>query len=258
MKHTHGLRVFRVRTAGCFFLALMLMAGCTGSAEFRIQELAKTDMDVVANIHREQAVSLLKTLTEKLYKMNSKELSKTPGATIDARIEQIFQCPPPSFFPAPAAAGAADTDAAPEVAAEEHTADHQEIDTILTGFDPDYTGDRVYAVVLGLYTMIHKSYAAKCELYILDFLDAQNLYNSARNIEVLVWRLSHRKDRDGQVFLATNQCGGPVQNLSFERLFGKLISLQDTMSRIVASRGGRMVTKTVHQVAGMVFLPINL
>ena len=204
-------------------------------------------MDVVANIHRKQAVTLLKALTEKLYNMNSKELLKTPGATIDARIEQIFQCPPPSFFPARVEAGTA-----------ENTEDIQEINTILTGFDPDYAGDRVYAVALGLYTMIHKSYSGRCELYILDFLDAQNLYNSARNIEVLVWRLSHRKDRDGSFFLATNQCGGPVWNLSFERLFGKLISLQDTMAQIVASRGGRMVIKTVHQAAGMVFLPINL
>ncbi len=200
-------------------------------------------MDVVANIHLEQAVSLLKTLTEKLYNMNSKELLKTPGATIDSRIQQIFQCPPPSFSPA---------------RAEENAEDSPEIDAILKGFDPDYAGDRVYAVVLGLYTMIHKSYAGKCELYILDFLDAQNLYNSARNIEVLVWRLSHRKNRDGGLFLATDQCGGPVRNLSFERLFGKLISLQDTMARIVASQSGRMVTKTVQQAAGMVFLPIRL
>ena len=203
-------------------------------------------MDVAANIHLEQAVSLLKTLTEKLYNMNSKELLKTPGATIDARIQQIFQCPPPSFFPARAEEDAAD-----------NAENNQEIDAILKGFDPDYSGDRVYAVVLGLYTMIHKSYAGKCELYILDFLDAQNLYNSARNIEVLVWRLSHRKDRDGGLFLATDQCGGPVRNLSFERLFGKLISLQDTMARIVASQSGRMFTKTMHQAAGMVFLPIR-
>ena len=203
---------------------------------------------MVADIHRKQAVSLLKTLTEKLYNMNSKELLKTPGATIDSRIQQIFQCPPPSFFPARAAAGAT----------AENTDGNQAIDAILTGFDPDYAGDRVYAVVLGLYTMIHKSYAGKCELYILDFLNAQNLYNSARNIEVLVWRLSHRQDRDGRLFLATNQCGGPVTNLSFERLFGKLISLQDTMAQIAASRGGRMVTRTVHQAAGMVFLPIDL
>lgn len=129
---------------------------------------------------------------------------------------------------------------------------------ILLGFDPDYTGDRVYVVMLGLYTMIHESYAGNCELFIMDFLNAQDLYNSARNIEILVWRLSNKKDANGNLYLETNQCGGPVQNLSFERLFGKLIALQDTMARLEASRNSRMITRTVHQTASMVFLPVGL
>ncbi len=214
-----------------------MLSGCTGVSDFRIENLAKTDMDMVADIHLDQTVSLLKTLTEKLYHMNARELSKTPGATIDSRIAQIFHCPPLPVSDLP----------------EKNRWTH----ILLQGFDPDYSGDRVYAVILGLYTMIHESYSGKCEQYITDFLDAQRLYNSARNIEILVWRLSHRRDRNGALFLETNQCKGPVRNLSFERLFGKLISVQDTLARVVASRSGRMITKTVHQTAGMVFLPIG-
>ncbi|MCA1795202.1 MAG: hypothetical protein LC660_15275, partial [Desulfobacteraceae bacterium] len=200
-----------------------MVTGCTGTSDFKIQNLAKTDMDMAANIHLDQAVSLLKTLAEKLYNMNSTALLKTPGATIDSRINQIFQCPPPPFSSRPSAGQ------------DSNPAAGHDIDALENAFDPHYSGDRVHAVVLGLYTMIHKSYAGKCELYIMDFLDAQNLYNSARNIEIVVWRLSNRKDADGSLLLASNQCGGPVQNLSFERLFGKLISLQDTMARMVAS-----------------------
>jgi hypothetical protein len=213
------------------------LSGCTGTSDFRIETLAKTDLDMVADIHLDQTVSLLKTLTEKLYHMNARELSKTPGATIDSRIAQIFQCPPLPVSDRP----------------EKNRWAH----IILQGFDPDYTGDRVYAVILGLYTMIHESYSGKCEQFMTDFLDAQRLYNSARNIEILVWRLSHRTDRNGTLFLETNQCAGPVRNLSFERLFGKLISVQDTMARVVASRSGRMITNTVHRTAGMVFLPVG-
>jgi hypothetical protein len=212
------------------------LSGCTGASDFRIQTLAKTDMDTVADIHLDQTVSLLKSLTEKLYHMNARELSKTPGATIDSRIARIFHCPPLPVS---------------------DLAENRWTDSILQGFDPAYTGDRVYAVILGLYAMIHESYSGKCEQFITDFLDAQRLYNSARNIEILVWRLSHRRDRNGDLFLETNQCKGPVRNLSFERLFGKLIVLQDTMARVVAARSGRMITRTVHQTAGMVFLPIG-
>jgi hypothetical protein len=184
----------------------------------------------VADVHLNQVVSLLKTLTEKLYHMNSRELVKTPGATIDNRIQQMFQCPPES-------------------------ADWAGM--IGSGFDPEYKGDRVYAVMLGLYAMIHESYSGNCEQFIMDFLDPQNLYNSARNIEILVWRLSNDRDLNGDLLLATNQCGGPVWNLSFERLFGKLISLQDSMARLESSRNGRMITRTFHQTAGMVFLPVG-
>ncbi len=194
-------------------------------------------MDMVGDMHLNQTVSLLKTLTEKLYRMNPKALLKTPGATINSRIQKIFQCPPPPIVVQSAAIGWSDM--------------------IHLGFDPEYSGDRVYAVMLGLYTMIHESYSGNCELFIVDFLDTQNLYNSARNIETFVWQLSNKKDSNGALFLETNQYGGQIPNLSFERLFGKLISLQDTMARLEATRNGRMITRTVHQTAGMIFLPIG-
>lgn len=91
----------------------------------------------------------------------------------------------------------------------------------------------------------------------LDFLNAQSIYNSARNIEIFVWRLKARHQPNGKLFLVTNVCDGPIENLSFERIFGKLISLQDTMALIVSSRTGRMITEVVH-IAGMAFFPIGL
>lgn len=215
------------------------MGGCTAASDYRIQDLAKTDIDVVADIHLEQATALLKTLTRKLYKMNSKELAKLQGATIDSQIAYIFQCPP-----APP----------PDVL---HS--KSGTDAILLAFDPEFRrGDRVLALMYGLYTMVHQSYGNNCELYMNDFLDPQSLYNSARNIEILVWRLNNRHNANGLPFLATNQVVGPVKNLSFERLFGKLISLQDTMARIVSSQSGRMITEVVHRAAGMAFIPIGL
>ncbi len=222
---------------GVCLIAAIVNSGCSATSDYRFQNLAKTDMDMVGDIHLNQSVSLLKTLTEKLYHMNSNELLKTQGATINSRIQQIFQCPPPPFLEQSDAIGWTDM--------------------IHLGFDPDFSGDRVYAVMLGLYTMIHESYSGNCELFIMDFLDTQGLYNSARNIETFVWRLSNKRDTNGKLFLETNQCGSPIPNLSFERLFGKLISLQDTMARLEATRNGRMFTRTVHQTAGMIFLPIG-
>ena len=215
---------------------VLLLNGCTSATDFHLKNLAKTDVNLISEIHINQVADLLKTLTRKLYRMNSMELGKTPGATIDSQVTRIFQCPP------------VQTDSTLE--------NKEGTDAILLGFEPGYEGDRVFAMMYGLYTMLHASYSKKCDLFLLDFLDAQSLYNSARNIKILVWRLKARHLQNGDLFLVTKVCDGPIENLSFERIFGKLISLQNTMALIVATRTGRLITDAVH-MTGMVFLPIG-
>ena len=224
-----------------FFIAIFsaaLLNSCTKCPVYRVGNLVKTDIDIVSDIHLRQTTGLLKELTRKLYKMNSGELKKIPGATIESQILQIFQCPPRTDY--------------------EFLESKESVDAILLGLEPGFQGDRVFAIMYGLYTMIHQSYSKNCQLYMTDFLDQQSLYDSARNIEILVWRLKNRYRPDGKLFLATNQVAGSVENLSFERIFGKLISLQDTMALIVSSRSGRMITRLVRTAASMTFIPIRL
>lgn len=192
---------------------------------------------MVSDIYIDQTLTLLKTLTQKLYKMNPGELAKTPGATIDSRIAAIFKCPAPP--PEPDLTG------------------RKSIQAMLAGLEPDYEGDRVYAVMYGLFTMLHTAFNNKCHLFMLDFLSSQNFYNSARNIEILVWRLKTRRTSTGRLCLITNSWKGDTSNLSFERIFGKLIILSDTMALIMAERGDRFVKQAVH-IAGMSFLPVGL
>ena len=184
-----------------------------------------------------QVNSLLKNLTVKLYKKNPNELQKVQGQTIESRLNQIFICPVDKKYK--------------ELDFKDST------DAILMGFEPGYKGDRIFALMYGLYTMIHKSYDSKCELFMLDYLNAQDLYNSARNIEVFVWRLKTRRKDNGRLFILTNSFEGKVKNLSYERIFGKLISLQDTMAQVISNRTGRII-KEVVQITGMAFLPIGI
>lgn len=219
------------------FFCIFLLSGCSTSSEFHIKDLAKTDIDDVSEIHMDQVGTLLRNLTVKLYKKNPYELQKVHGQTIDSRLNQIFICPVYKKYK--------------ELEFKEST------NAILLGFEPGFEGDRVFALMVGLYTMIHKSYNSKCELFMLDYLDAQNLYNSARNIEIFVWRLNTRKKDTGELFILTNSLDGDVKNLSYERIFGKLISLQDTLALIVSGRNGRILKK-VTQIVGMTFLPIGI
>ena len=232
-----GLPISRLTVTfllGACLCGLTLFSGCQSASDFQVKDLAKTDINQVSEIHMNQAVALMKTLTEKLYKKNPNELKKNPGQTIQSRIEQIFSCPSAGPFT--------------ELSTQSGT------DAILLGFEPGFTGDRVFAVMFGLHSMLRQAYNDKCELFMLDFLNEQSLYNSARNIEILVWRLKTRTNENGELFLLTNS----QDNLSYERLFGKLISLQDTMARIVSRRTGRMIKEVVHIAAGMAFMPVNL
>ena len=219
------------------FILFATLFGCNKSGEFQISDLAKTNIDNVAEIHLNQTTLLLKQLTEKLYKKNPYELKKVTGQTIASRVDQIFICPMDKKY--------------------EELEFRDGTDAILLGFEPEYKGDRIFALMFGLYTMIQKAYNGKCEFFMPDLLNEQDLYNSARNIEILVWRLKTRQKIKGKPIIVTNSVDGQIRNLSFERLFGKLISLQDTMALIVSERSDRVLKKMVH-FAGMTFLPIGI
>lgn len=218
------------------FLVITL-TGCTSQNSFKIENLAKSDIDKISELHLKEVTQHLRTLTRKLYIRNPAELKKNPGATINSRINMIFQC---------SAAGG-----------------YREIEyktgteAILLGFDKEYRGDRVFSMMYGLYTMILNSYNNKCDLFIFDYLSEQNLYSSARNIEIFVWRLKTRVKDNGELLLLTDSLEGLVPDLSYERLFGKMISLQDTMARIISGRTGRLIEEVV-QTAGMAFLPLPI
>lgn len=204
---------------------------------FSPTQLAKTDVDRVAETHQREIFHNLKLLTEKLYRRNPKELKKSGQATISAGVARIFISRREWRF---AELGNA------------HGAQ-----AIHLAFLENYQGDRVLALIGGLGGMIQRAFNDKTEFFLLDDLDPQNLYNAARNVEIAVWKLSNDRNSQGALFLLTNEVAGPVQNLSFEREFGKLINSLDVLSKIVASKNDRTVTKVIQSLATAVFLPIK-
>ncbi|MCL6417445.1 hypothetical protein MIB92_17425 [Aestuariirhabdus sp. Z084] len=211
------------------WMAMLLLAGCTSDQQFRPENLAKRDLDFVTDTHIQQLDTLLKSLMKKLYLRNPRELSKTADATIESRIDLIFSLPPPLIF--------------------DELGGKESIDAMLLGLDPEYQGDRVFAVMVGLAGMLDQAYDNKEEFFILDTLDQQKLYNSARNLEVLAWRLKTRVDTNGTLLLLTNHLDPADPNLSFERLFGKMIALQDNLAMIVSQRNGRTINLILHGLA---------
>jgi hypothetical protein len=204
---------------------------------WELDHIAKSGIDLVADAHRQETQHLLEELSLKLYRRNPRELAKTPGMTASRRMRQLFD---PEH----------DLDRAA-------FQDRRGADLLNLCFDEQFSGDRVFALLVGLDDMLDSAYNHKDEFYILDRLDQQKLYNSARNIEILVWRLSNTTDNRGELFILTNSLPGEPANLSFERLFGKLIAIQDMMARIMEDRTNRTINKMVH-TAGTSFLPVGL
>ncbi|WP_051689714.1 hypothetical protein [Pelobacter seleniigenes] len=220
-----------------WLLLLCTLSACS-SSQNHLAKLAKTDIDMVADIHIHQSDELLRRLAGKLYRRNPRELHKIPGMTVEGRLAQLFGGDRSLLF---------------------SELDNQRgVEAMLLAFDQDYAGDRVFALLVGLVSMVHNAYGDNAEFFMFDSLDPQILYNSARNIEILVWRLKARTGADGKPLLLTNSLPDEAENLSFERLFGKLISLQDMMSAVAAQKWDRTVNFVVQRAATATFLPIGL
>src|SRR5690606_37644297 len=75
----------------------------------------------------------------------------------------------------------------------------------MQAFRDDYTGDRVAALMAGLLSMVDAAFENKEEFFMFDSLDAQKLYNCARNIEIALWKLGTAKNAVGELFLLSNE-----------------------------------------------------
>jgi hypothetical protein len=201
-----------------------------------MDDIARSDVDMVAEIQIRFSMEHLRELMEKLYRRNPREWRKGGAASLEQAVERVF--------------GTARSGRFPELRQQRGS------DAIMLTFDERYRGDRVLAFVEGLRGMILAAHNGKQTFYLTDELDPQKLYNAARNIEIAAWKLGHTRDSAGRLFLVSNETAGPVINLSYERLLGKLIALQDGMARIVAQSGNRRIKTIIQSLASAVFMPI--
>ena len=137
-------------------IMLLLLSGCGGNnaKPFDIKNLAKSDIDMVADINLKNWRELTRELAIKLYKRNPKELHKVPGMTLDKRLELLFPAERlPGGFP------------------ELNHLDGS--DAVPLAFSDNYHGDRVFALMAGVTGMLNASYNGKKEIFLLDELDQQ-------------------------------------------------------------------------------------
>jgi len=205
-------------------------------AGFDPKQIGKSDVDRVADLHRREVFASLRVLAEKLYRRNPREWKKGGHAGIEQALDRLLD--PRTGWRPPDAAGRRGTEA------------------ILLALREDFGGDRVAVLIAGMGYMLNLAFEEKTEFFMLDDLDPQKLYNSARNLEVAAWKLANARDAGGNLLLLSNDMAQQPPNLSFEREFGKMIGNLDLLSALIADKGQRTIARVAQSLATAVFLPV--
>ena len=210
----------------------MGLTACAGIKQ-PIKNIGKSDIDLVSDIHIQMIRSHVEQLTLRLYEMNPDELGKFPSISIENRMAQILNHSTNISY--------------------KETNYKDSIAAIELAFDYNYRGDRVFALLLGISSMLKFSYNNLDELFLFNTLDPQKLYDSARNLEKIALKLRTQTYR-GKTLIKLGATHGPR---SFEDAMSRLISIQDMMAEIIVAKTQRIINKTVYS-ATTLFIPIGL
>lgn len=237
-------------------LVLILCSACqsnlpkelaTQQSDFHLDNVGKADVDMFADISMLQSMQYLRLLALKLYLRNPNQLLNEPfipanaerkeAALKELAVDRLFSDEPKHRLSSLQGKRAAEA--------------------IHLAFNQQYSGDRVAAFITGLRDMLLDAYGGQQDFYLYHEFDAQKIYHLARNFEVAFWKLNHDKDLQNTPYLLSNATdSNTVINLSFERLYGKLIALHDQMAVVIANTTNRRIKNVIQRAASMVFLPI--
>ncbi len=238
--------------------AALLLAGCSApartdrgevqAAELQSTELAQSDVNRMATLAMRANLDSLYLLMDKLYRRNPAEWRK--GALAPGQLPGRIQ------------AGQRVREAVEQRQPWAPLQGRRDIAALALALGPEFTGDRVAAVTWATADMIITAHGGKTEFFLIDGLDAQHLYNAARNVEIAVWLIAQRRDAaTGQPLLLADEIGpGGVRNLSFEREFGKIIARLDLLAGVVAEKYRRAAISYVQNLLGgsfLQFLPVR-
>jgi len=230
-------------------LCAALLVGCASTpaphgevkgAEASSREMGQSDSNRVATLAMRANLDSLYLLMSKLYRRNPAEWKKTAASREEAekKVKQAIE----------------QRQAWPELQGK------RDIQAMTLALSPEFKGDRVAAFIDATADMIIVAHGNKIEFFLVDGLDAQHLYNAARNVEIAAWILSSRRNANGAPLLLSDEIGSDARNLSFEREFGKIVGRLDLMAEFMTERYRRAGISYVQNLLGgsfLQFLPVR-
>jgi hypothetical protein len=204
-------------------------------------ELGQSDVNRLATLGMRDNLESLTRLMDKLYRRNPAEWRKTSAVGREDAMAQV-RAAIDKREPWPTLQGKRDVVA------------------MALALSPDFRGDRVAALIYATADMLITAHGGKTEFYLIDGLDAQHLYNAARNMEIAAWMLAQRRNAAGQPLLLADEISAQERNLSFEREFGKVIGRLDLLAELVTEKYRRAAISYVQNLVGgslLQFLPVR-
>ncbi|WP_353153404.1 hypothetical protein [Herminiimonas fonticola] len=204
------------------------------------REMGQSDTNRIATLGMQSNLDSLYLLMAKLYRRNPAEWKKT-AASRDESIKRVRDAIE-QRQPWPGLQG------------------QRDIRALSLALAPEFSGDRVAAFIYASADMIITAHDGKTEFFLVDGLDAQHVYNAARNIEIAVWLLGNRRNTEGKVLLLSDDMGEAGRNLSFEREFGKIVGRLDLLAAFVTEKYRRAGINYVQNMIGgsfLQFLPVR-
>lgn len=208
--------------------------GTVRSTAMTTADLAQTDTNRMATLAMRANLESLYLLADKLYKRNPREWRKSGAATQAQAL----------------------TDLRAAVEGRRTVADLKglrDVKALSLSLDPAFGGDRVAAFIFSLSDTIITAHGGSTVFYLSDGLDAQRIYNAARNVEIAAWLLASRRDVAGHPLLFANEIAD-VRNVSFEREFGKIIGRLDLLAEMLDEKYRRAGIGYVQNLLGAQFL----
>lgn len=227
-------------------MSCLTLAACTTAPQgegpagesMSFDQLAQTDFNRTVTMAMRDNLDSLERLLEKLYRRNPAEWRKAGFTDLQAAIAQ----------------GKASIQTGQIPAGLEGL---QDIEVISVAMDPGYTGDRVAAYVLGLADMTISAHGGKTRFYVSDSINAQMVFNAARNVEIAAWMLASRRGTQGHPLLLSNEISDSFANLSFEREFGRIISRLDLVAELLDENLRRVGINYLQGLLFFNFLPVR-
>lgn len=206
--------------------------------DLSLDQLIQTDFNRTVTVAMRDNLSSLNVLLEKLYRRNPAQWRKSGAASLEDALKAGKQLieqgrPPPDL------------------------SGLKDVQILAVALDPHYQGDRVAAFVSGMANMIISAHNGKTRYYAGDMINAQHVFNAARNVEAAAWLLASRRDAAGRPLLLANEINDQVINLSFEREFGQVIGRLDLVANLLDENLRRVGINYVQGLLFFNFLPVR-